>query len=78
MLPKIILGGLEIVHHIQGYTKEVANVAKAMWHSRVQRFIESKIWLNELGAAANQRLPAFLPQVGKSYVAIEGKRKNPY
>lgn len=66
------------MHHIQGYTKKVTSVAKAMWHSRVQRFIENRRWLNELGAAANQRLPAFLPRVSKRYMGIEEKRKNPY
>lgn len=28
--PKIMVEGLEIVHHVQGYIKRVASVAKAM------------------------------------------------
>lgn len=63
--------------HIQLHTKKVASVAKATWHRRVQRFIETKTWLSGLGAAADQRHPAFVPRVGRSYMGIKGKRRNP-
>lgn len=78
ILSKITLRGLEMVRHIQLYTKKVASVARAMWHSRVQRLIEAKIWLSGLGAAANQRHPASLPQVGRSYVGNQRKEKEPF
>lgn len=49
------------------YTKRVASVAKAMWYSRVGRFFGTEIRLHGLGAAPNQRLPAFLPVIGRNF-----------
>lgn len=63
------------MYHIQGYTKKVTNVAKAMWHSRVQRFIESNIWLNELGATTNQRLSCIFASGGQKLYGNKRKEK---
>lgn len=46
------------MHHVQDYIKKVATVAEARWQGRTERFIGTEIWLNGLGAAQNQRLPA--------------------
>lgn len=66
------------MHQVQGYTKRVASVTKAMCRSRIGRFVGTEIWLNGFGAAPNLRLSVLFPLVYRSDMGIEGKRKNPY
>lgn len=72
-----MLESLEIVHHVPVMPRE-ASVSKAMWHSWVGRVVGAEKGLNGLGASPNQRIPVFLPLVGRSYMGNKGKNKNLY